>query len=170
MKKQSIFIILSLLFVILTFKIDPYLDKMMQDDTTVVPEIKTPQKPPEDFTDKVYIAKLVNEYADYYGVDRKAMQLVVANESKYVYNQHTKNDGRTGCHANGLIQLNTCYLGKGISIKDANNPHFALDLLARKIASGDGRLWTAFKTCVNKEVIYYQGKQVKCDTSKVITV
>lgn len=170
MKKQSIFIILSLLFVILTFKIDPYLDKMMQDDTTVVHEIKTPQKPPEDFTDKVYIAKLVNEYADYYGVDRKAMQLVVANESGYVFDKHVQHDGGRNWNAWGLVQINMRFWGTKITPEQAKNPHFALDFLARKIKAGDGELWTSYRTCINKEVIYYQGKQIKCDTSKVITV
>jgi len=124
----------------------------------------------EDFSDKRYIAQLVNEYADYYGVDRRTMQLVVANESMYDYDLKATNDGKTGCHAYGLAQMNTCYMGKGMTTAQMIDPHYVLDVMARKIAQGQGRNWTAYRVCIQGEKIIYKGKQIKCDTSKVISV
>jgi len=124
----------------------------------------------EDFTDKRYIAQLVNEYADYYGVDRRTMQLIVANESQYNYNSYVQHDGGKDWSAYGLVQINMRFWGGRITPEQAKNPHFALDFLARKIKDGDGKLWTSYRTCINKDVVMYQGKQIKCDTSKVISV
>lgn len=164
-QKTILFCVLFLLSLILTIWNNTHNEKA---------PIIAPEEPKmartEDFSDKRYIAQLVNEYADYYGVSRKTLHLVVANESMYNYKLKAANDGRTGCHAYGLSQLNTCYMGKGMSMTDMTNPHFALDVMARKIAQGQGRNWTAYRVCIQGEIIIYKGKQIKCDTSKVITV
>jgi len=135
---------------------------------------KTPteaiSKPTEDFTDKVYIAKLVNEYADFYGVDRRTMHLIVSNESGYNHKAYVQHDGGHNWQAYGLAQINMKFWGSKITPEQAKNPHFALDFLARKIKAGDGELWTTYRTCINKEVIIYKGKKIKCDYNKVITV
>lgn len=160
-----LFLVLLVLSIIATICIP----KDTKTETTTPPE--TPKIAiTEDFSNKRYIAQLVNEYADYYGVSRRAMQLIVANESGYVFDAHNPKDGQTGCQAWGLVQFNTCHMGKGMIVSDMTNPHYALDVLARKIANGDGFLWTTYRTCINKEIVIYKGKQVKCDESKVITV
>jgi len=172
--KNKYFVLFLTLLVISTFQINAYIEKKIQDDTLVI-ETKDSQPRSksaglEDFSDKQYIAKLVNEYADYYGVSRRAMHLIVANESGYNYKAYNPKDGRAGCQAVGLVQFNTCYMGKGMKVEDMKNAHYSLDVLARKIAQGHGTAWTTYRLCINNEVIYYQGKQLKCDTSKVITV
>ena len=162
---QRLFLVLLVLLIIATI--------CTPKDTKTQP-ITAPETPKmartEDFTNKRYIAQLVNEYADYYGVSRRAMHLIVANESEYRFDAYNPKDGRSGCKAYGLVQFNTCHMGKGMKVSDMNNPHYALDVLARKIAQGNGTAWTTFRTCINKEVIIHNGKQIKCVTSKVITV
>ena len=164
-KKQTIFCVFLILSIILTIWNNTQDIKAVEQ-----PIIATKIDRSEDFSDKRYIAQLVNEYADYYGVSRHAMQLIVANESEYDFKAHNPKDGRSGCQAWGLVQFNTCYMGKGMKVEDMKNPHYALDVLARKIAHGNGTAWTTYRTCINKEVIIHNGKQIECDESKVITV
>ena len=134
------------------------------------PSVTSQEARREDFSDKRYIASLVNEYADFYGVDRKTMHLIVANESEYIFDRHVQHDGGRNWNAWGLVQINMKFWGTKITPEQAKNPHFALDFLARKIKSGDGELWTTYRTCINKEVIIYKGKKIKCDYDKVINV
>lgn len=124
----------------------------------------------EDFTNKRYIAQLVNEYADYYGVSRRAMHLIVANESNYNYKAYNQHDGGHNWSAYGLVQINMRFWGNKITPEMAKNPHYALDFLAREINEGNGDQWTTYRVCVQGKQVYYQGKKLTCDTSKVITV
>lgn len=117
----------------------------------------------EDFKDKEYIVTLVNTYADYYGVKREVMQAMVWNESYYVYDKHTQNDGGKNWSAYGLSQINMRFWGTKVTKEMAVNPHYALDFMARNIKQGNGKLWTTYRTCVQHEKIIYKGKQIRCN-------
>lgn len=171
--RKKIFILLLILSIIATIwsnKLEKAQLRLEAEKTAEKAKLSLTEDNRGQYNDPKYIAQLVNEYADYYGVSRRAMHLIVANESGYNFKAYNPKDGRSGCQAWGLVQFNTCYMGKGMKVEDMKNPHFALDVLARKIAHGNGTAWTTYRTCINKEVIIHNGKQIKCDTSKVITV
>lgn len=111
---------------------------------------------------KQEIQSLIVQYAEIHKVSAKTMNAIVATESGYNTNAIGVHDGKTGCTARGLAQLNDCYMGKNIPASYATNPHYSLNLLGEKLAQGQGRQWTSYRTCILKETIVYKGKRLTC--------
>lgn len=98
---------------------------------------------------------LVKFYADLYGISSVDMMRVVDEESDFL--QYAKGDGG---HSLGVCQIHSSN-----KIPDAKryDPHWCLDWMAGKIANGQGRLWTAYRTCILGEVVRDRnGKQILC--------
>lgn len=114
----------------------------------------------EDFSNKQYIAELVDVYAEKYDVNKKTMHLIVFNESRYNY----KAIGDGG-NSHGLAQINMRFWSNKFTKDEAYNPHIALEFLAKELKAGKGRQWTTFRTCILGEKLFYQGKQILCETN-----
>jgi hypothetical protein len=88
------------------------------------------------------IKELITYKAKVYGVSEKMMNHIVGGESSYKQRAIKKNDGKVGCTARGTIQLNDCYMGKGIDEKLAFHPPFAIDKLAYELKRGNCKAWS----------------------------
>jgi len=103
------------------------------------------------------IITLIGLYAEKYGVDRYTMQQVVYHESQYNVNAIGDNG-----MSHGLSQIHLPS-HKTVTKEEARDPHFALTFLAENLKAGRGRMWTAYRLCVQNEVIYYEGKRLYCN-------
>jgi hypothetical protein len=88
------------------------------------------------------IKELITYKAKVYGVSEKTMNHIVNGESSYRQRAIKKNDGKIGCTARGTIQLNDCYMGKGIPDKLAFHPPYAIDKLALELKRGQCGQWS----------------------------
>jgi len=149
MKKlsQSIFIFLLILSIIATIWSNKLEKAQLRLEAEKTAQIASQQATEHVVYTKEKIKERIKHYANYYHVSEATMIHIVEKESSYNVKAIRHNDGRTGCTARGLAQLNSCYMGKGIPEKDAYNPEFALDILARKLKNGQCKQWS---TCPYK--------------------
>jgi len=103
------------------------------------------------------IINLIGLYAEKYQVDEFIIKQVVWHESHY--NRYDIGDDG---NAYGLVQINRIY-HPNITKEQAQDPHFALDFLAKSIKNGQGRKWTGYRVCILNEKIIYRGNQIFCD-------
>ena len=74
------------------------------------------------------------------GVSPAVIEAVVTCESQW----NPRAIGDHG-HSYGLAQIYMPVWGKEITVQQAYDPEFALRFMARKIASGEGNLWTCYR-------------------------
>jgi soluble lytic murein transglycosylase-like protein len=91
---------------------------------------------------KQEVKELIEYKAQKYNLSNKLMNHIVANESSYNQYAYNPNDGVKGCDSRGLIQLNDCYMGKGIPDKLAFHPPYAIDKLALELKRGQCGQWS----------------------------
>lgn len=103
------------------------------------------------------IINLISIYSEKYQVDELIVKQVVWHESHY-----NRFDIGDDGHAFGLAQINDIY-HPNITKEQAQDPHFALDFLAKNIKEGNGKKWTGYRVCILNERIIYRGKQIVCD-------
>lgn len=103
------------------------------------------------------IINLIVLYSEKYNVDSQVVKQVVWHESHY----NLFDIGDDG-HAFGLAQINLIY-HPTITKEQAQDPHFALDFLAKNISSGNGKKWTGYRVCILNEKVMYRSKQITCD-------
>lgn len=130
----SVACILTLLVIPFTFikNVDaPVVQKPY--DMNVVKTIK------ENYT-RYDVYHLAMYYADMNGVPYHDMLVTIDGESDF--NQHAKGDGGSSL---GACQIHN---SNKIPTDKRYDPRFCLDWTAKKIASGHGRMWTAYRTCV----------------------
>lgn len=84
--------------------------------------------------------ELTYKIAVEYGVSGSVMAAVVECESEW-------NPRAIGDHGNsyGLAQIYMPVWGKEVSIAEAQDPEFALRFMAKKMAAGQGNLWTCYR-------------------------
>ena len=116
----------------------------------IVPKIQTPLQ------DKQVLKKIVYIKAYEYNVSPVLMQKIITCESQWrtdvqSKNRYTFTNEKVGIimgereRSYGLVQINIHY-NKRVSIKQAKDPVFAIDYLAKKLSQGKGREWS----CYNK--------------------
>lgn len=120
-------------------------------------EIETePLTPPVINYTTNQIESLVNVYADKYDVPRSTMQKVVSHESSYVWD--TVGDNGTSF---GVAQIHLPD-HSDITKKQAMDPNYSLDWMAKNIKAGKGQMWTGYRVCILGQKVVYQGQQIKC--------
>lgn len=122
-------------------------------DMNVVKTIK-------DKYDRYDVYNLSMYYADQYGVPYKNMLLTIDGESNF--EQYAKGDGGKS--------LGACQIHQSNKIPDNKryDPRFCLDWTAQSISNGQGRKWTAYRTCVLKEKVYSNGKLIQCNATGML--
>lgn len=103
------------------------------------------------------IINLIALYSEKYQVNEFTVKQVVWHESHY-----NRFDIGDDGHAFGLAQINNVY-HPNISKEQAQDPHFALDFIAKNIKDGNGKMWTGYRVCILNERVIYRGKQIVCD-------
>lgn len=115
-------------------------------------------KPIVQANEDIYI--LISQYAEKYGVSKEAMYGTIRNESGGTYNPTIQSRMRYGhiserwlekCpdirvgdqeRSYGLAQIHIC--DHDVTIKQATDPHFALDFMARNFALGNQNMWMGY--------------------------
>lgn len=116
-------------------------------DLNVVKTIK-------DNYNRYEVYNLAMYYADINGVPYHNMLITIDGESDF--EQYAKGDGGKSLGACQIHQSNK------IPTDKRYDPRFCLDFTAKKIASGQGRMWTAYRTCVLNETVIVNGEKIKC--------
>lgn len=91
---------------------------------------------------KQEVKDLIQLKAEQYNLSNKLMNHIVANESSYNQYAYNPNDGSKGCDSLGLIQLNDCYMGRGIDARLAYHPPYAIDKLAYELKRKNCNAWS----------------------------
>lgn len=91
---------------------------------------------------KEEVKELIEYKAEKYNLSNKLMNHIVANESSYNQYAYNPNDGSKGCDSRGLIQLNDCYMGRGIDARLAYHPPYAIDKLAYELKRKQCGQWS----------------------------
>jgi len=109
---------------------------------------------------KEEIINLVGLYAAKYGVDEFVMQQVVFHESGY----DPKNEGDYYNGKYNSFGLSQIHLPShpNVTREQAEDPHFALEFMAKNIKAGRGRMWTGYRLCILNETIIFKGQQLHC--------
>lgn len=102
------------------------------------------------------IITLIGIYAEKYGVSEYEMRQTVFHESHY-----DRYDIGDDGNSYGIAQIHLPS-HRGITIEQAQDPHFALDFMAKNFKAGQARMWTGYRLCINNETIIYRGKQLHC--------
>ena len=102
------------------------------------------------------IITLIGIYAEKYGVSEYEMKQTVFHESHY-----DRYDIGDDGNSYGIAQIHLPS-HKGITVEQAQDPHFALDFMAKNFKAGHARMWTGYRLCINHETIIYRGKQLYC--------
>lgn len=87
-----------------------------------------------------YIKTIISANAEKYIVDSIILTNVINCESSFVTN--ARGDGG---HSRGLAQIHNIYHPE-VTDEMADNPEFAIDFIAKNIASGKGYQWTCYRT------------------------
>lgn len=87
-----------------------------------------------------YIKTIISSNAEKYNVDSIILTNVIKCESSFVTN--ARGDGG---HSRGLAQIHNIYHPE-VTDEMADNPEFAIDFMAKNIASGKGSQWTCYRT------------------------
>lgn len=103
------------------------------------------------------IINLIGLYSEEYQVDEFTIKQVVWHESHY----NLFDVGDDG-NAFGLAQINLIY-HPNITKEQAQDPHFALNFLAKNIKEGNGNKWTGYRVCILNQKVVYKGKVILCD-------
>lgn len=107
--------------------------------TTSAESPAVPQVPKKTSWTVQEVKDMTNQYADAYKVSRSTMNAVVSCESGYDYLA----TGDSG-HSIGVSQIHGPSHPE-ITKDQALDPDFALDFMAKSIASGKGRMWTCYR-------------------------
>ena len=115
-----------------------------------------PTVPPKTSWTIGEVRDLADYYASQYGVSHETMRTVISAESQFQWDL-------SGDHGTsfGACQIHLP-AHPDITKEQALNPDFCLDWTAKNISAGNGRMWTAFRTCILKEIVYSEGKQIPC--------
>jgi len=95
------------------------------------------------------ILKLIEKYATEYDVSYEAMKKTVKCESNF---QPKVKSNYANERSYGLAQIHLPSHPQ-VSKKQATDPHFALEFMAKKFAAGDHHLWTCWRLLKKRGVI-----------------
>jgi soluble lytic murein transglycosylase-like protein len=84
--------------------------------------------------------ELIHEASLNYGVSEALMRRIIACES--TFNPNAIGDGG---YSFGLVQIHLPSWRGTITKEQALDPVFAVDFLAQKLSTGQGRLWTCYR-------------------------
>lgn len=104
-----------------------------------VPE-KAPRIAQEPRTDQTGISERIAYFASKWDVSAEVMETVVECESNY----NPRAVGDQG-HSRGLVQIHSKY-HPTVTDEMAFDVDYALEFLAERLARGEGRLWTCYRT------------------------
>jgi soluble lytic murein transglycosylase-like protein len=85
------------------------------------------------------VDELIHDSSIKYGVSESVMRTVIKCESNF--NPNAVGDGG---HSFGLVQIHLPSHPE-VTQGQATNPEFAVDFLANKLSTGQGRLWSCYK-------------------------
>ena len=86
-----------------------------------------------------YIKTIIDNNAEKYGLKSQILTDVIRCESSFVTNARGDNG-----HSRGLSQIHNLY-DPDVTDEMADNPEFAVDFMAKNIASGKGSLWSCYR-------------------------